>query len=656
MANGGDVIFNFKGDDKQLQKTTSKVTSTLKGLSKTIGKVALAGGVTLGGMFAGMVTSSVKARGQIEQSLGGINKLFGKSADEVIKNSQRAYKTAGISANQYMEQVTSFSASLLKGLNGDTAATAKIADTAIKDMADNANTFGTSIESIQTAYQGFAKQNYTMLDNLKLGYGGTKSEMVKLVKESGVLGEASKDLTLKNFDQKVSFDQIILAINKTQQRLKITGTTAKEAGSTMLGSISSLKASWNNLLSGMGTTKEVIESLKPVIKNVSRIAKEAISAIWSELTGMIANALQPAYDWINKHKDALTYAGIAVGTLTAAIVAYTIAQNTATISGMIANGVIGLLTTTTTIATAATTAFGAVIGFLTSPITLVVVAIGGLIAATVAVVKNWETVKTKILNIWNGIKTGVGNAVNGVKGFFSNMGTHIGNKVNTIKTKLGEFGSKMKEVATNKIGPAIQKVGTFFGQLPGKMWTHLTNAWNKFVTWCTNLASKAKEGAKKAVDAIKNGFTNLPGNMVTIGTNVVKGIWNGIGNTASWLFEKIKGFKDAVLNKFKSFFGIHSPSTLFRDELGVFMAQGIGEGFTDEMGKVSKQMNRAMATVGLGDMFELSPTLNRTMSSSNNVNVQVINNMETDLLGNLVNNIRTYSNGAKNDYNYGMNY
>lgn len=480
--------------------------------------------------------------------------------------------------------------------------------------------------------------------------------MVKLVKESGILGEASKDLTTKNFDQKVSFDQIILAINKTQQRLKITGTTAKEAGSTMLGSISSLKASWQNLLSGMGTTKEVIESLKPVIKNVSRIAKEAIKAIWDEIKGLIAEALQPVYDWLNKNKDALTYAGIAVGTLTAAIAAYTIAQNASSIALGIHTALTTAYTTITGIATAATTAFGAVIGFLTSPITLVVLAIGGLIAATVAVVKNWETVKTKILNIWNGIKTGVGNAVNGVKGFFSNMGTHIGNKVNTIKTKLGEFGSKMKDVATNKIGPAINKIGTFFGQLPGKMWTHLTNAWNKFVTWCTKLASKAKEGAKAAVNAIKNGFTNLPGNMVTIGTNVVKGIWNGIGNTAQWLFEKIKGFKDAVLNKFKSFFGIHSPSTLFRDELGVFMAQGIGEGFTDEMGKVSKQMNRAMATVGLGDMFELSPTLNRTMSSSNNVNVQVINNMETDLLGNLVNTVRTYSNGAKNDYNYGMSY
>lgn len=649
MANGGDVIFNFKGDDKQLQKTTSEATSKLKGLSKTIGKVALTGGVALGGMFAGMVTSSIKARGEIEQSLGGINKLFGKSANEVIKNSKKAYKTAGISANQYMEQVTSFSASLLKGLNGDTAKTAKIADTAIKDMADNANTFGTSMESIQTAYQGFAKQNYTMLDNLKLGYGGTKSEMVKLVKESGVLGKASKDLNLKNFDEKVSFDQIILAINKTQQRLKITGTTAKEAGDTLQGSVASLKSSWENLLSGMGGAKEVIESLKPVIKNVARIAKEAIKAIWDEIKGMIAEALQPVSNWIKEHQTLLTIIAGVVGTLTAAIVAYTIAQNAATIALGIYNGVMG-------IATMATTAFSAVLGFLTSPITLVVLAIGALITIGVLLVKNWDKVKAGLLNVWNGIKTGVGNAVNGVKGFFTNMGTHIGNKVNTIKTKLGEFGSKMKDVATNKIGPAINKIGTFFGQLPGKMWTHLTNAWTKFVTWCTNLATKAKEAAKKAVDAIKNGFTNLPGNMVTIGKNVVKGIWNGIGNTASWLFEKIKGFKDAVLNKFKSFFGIHSPSTLFRDELGVFMAQGIGEGFTDEMGKVSKQMNRAMATVGLGDMFELSPTLNRTMSSSNNVNVQVINNMETDLLGNLVNNVRTYSNGAKNDYNYGMSY
>lgn len=649
MANGGDVIFNFKGDDKQLNKSIQSATKTLKGIGKTFLTAAGIGTVSFGAMFAGIATGSVKARGEIEQSLGGINKLFGKSADEVIKNSQRAYKTAGISANQYMEQVTSFSASLLKGLNGDTAATAKIADTAIKDMADNANTFGTSMESIQTAYQGFAKQNYTMLDNLKLGYGGTKSEMVKLVKESGVLGEASKDLTLKNFDQKVSFDQIILAINKTQQRLKITGTTAKEANTTLQGSVASLKASWSNLLSGMGTTKEVVESLKPVIQNVSRIAKEAIKAIWDEIKALIAEALQPVSNWIREHQTLLTIMAGIVGSLTAAIVAYTIAQNIANIALGIYNGLMG-------IAAAATTAFGAVVAFLTSPITLVVLAIGALITAGVLLVKNWDKVKAGLLSAFNNIKTGISNGVNAIKGFFGNMVNHISEKVNGIKGKLGEFGNKMKDLATQKIPQAIKNITTFFGQLPGKLWSLLTSAFSKFSQFCTNLADKAKEGAKKAVDAIKNGFTNLPGNMVSIGTNVVKGIWNGIGNTAQWLFDKIKGFKDQVLNKFKSFFGIHSPSTLLRDQVGVFMAQGIGEGFTNEMSSVSKQMNKALAKVGFKDMFELSPTLNRTMSSSSNVNVQVINNMETDLLGNLVNNIKTYSNGAKNDYNYGMSY
>lgn len=473
--------------------------------------------------------------------------------------------------------------------------------------------------------------------------------MVKLVKESGVLGEASKDLTLKNFDQKVSFDQIILAINKTQKRLKITGTTEEEANRTLLGSVASLKASWNNLLSGMGGAKEVLNSLKPVIKNVSRIAKEAIKAIWDEIKGLIAEALQPVSNWIKEHQTLLTIIAGVIGTLTVAIVAYTIAQNIANIALGIYNGLMG-------IAAAATTAFGAVVAFLTSPITLVVLAIGALITAGVLLVKNWDKVKAGLLNVWNGIKTGVSNGVNAIKGFFGNMGNHISEKVNGIKGKLGEFGNKMKDLATQKIPQAIKNITTFFGQLPGKLWSLLTNAFNKFAQFCTNLANKAKEGAKAAVNAIKNGFTNLPGNMITIGKNVVKGIWNGIGNTAQWLFDKIKGFKDQVLNKFKSFFGIHSPSTLFRDQVGVFMAQGIGEGFTNEMSSVSKQMNKAMATVGLGDMFELSPTLNKTMSSSTNVNVQVINNMETDLLGNLVNNIKTYSNGAKNDYNYGMSY
>lgn len=181
---------------------------------------------------------------RIEQLVGGVDTLFGKSSQKVQEYTNNAYKTAGMSANEYMETVTGFSASLLQGLGGDTEKASEVANVAVTDMSDNANKMGTSMESIQNAYQGFAKQNYTMLDNLKLGYGGTKEEMARLVKDSGILGDAGKDLTAKNLDQKVSYDQIIEAIHKVQTNMGITGTTAKEASATIQGSVGSMKSAW----------------------------------------------------------------------------------------------------------------------------------------------------------------------------------------------------------------------------------------------------------------------------------------------------------------------------------------------------------------------------------------------------------------------------
>src|SRR5699024_1953270 len=170
------------------------------------------------------VTASIKAFADLEQAIGGIETMFKGSADKVIKNSETAYKRAGVSGVQYMEQLTSFSASLLQGLGGDTEKAADLADTAMVDMSDNANKFGTNIESIQDAYQGFAKQNYTMLDNLKLGYGGTATEMARLINDSGVLGD-TMEVTAETVND-VSFDKIIEAIHTVQDEMGITGTTA----------------------------------------------------------------------------------------------------------------------------------------------------------------------------------------------------------------------------------------------------------------------------------------------------------------------------------------------------------------------------------------------------------------------------------------------
>ena len=208
-------------------KVVSGFGSTIK---KGFALAAKAGIATISAASAGIgaiVKSSASAYADYEQNIGGIETLFKDNADTIVKYASEAYKTAGISANDYMQNVTSFSASLLQGLGGDTAQAAEIANEAMVDMSDNANKMGTDISAIQNAYQGFAKQNYTMLDNLKLGYGGTQAEMARLINDSGVLGDSIKvdEKTVNS----VSFDKMIEAIHKVQTDLDITGTTSKEA-------------------------------------------------------------------------------------------------------------------------------------------------------------------------------------------------------------------------------------------------------------------------------------------------------------------------------------------------------------------------------------------------------------------------------------------
>ena len=237
-------------------------------------KASLAAGVAGLGAIIG---SALTEGGALQQSLGGVETLFKDSASQVIAAANEAYRTAGVSANDYMEQVTSFSATLLQGLGGDTEAAAGYADKAIVQMADNANKMGTSMESIQYAYQGFAKDNYTMLDNLKLGYGGTQAEMARLINDSGVLGDSIK-VTAKTVKD-VPFSSIIDAIQVIQDNLGITGTTAKEAATTLTGSFASVKAALSNVLAGLALGQDLGPSL---------------NALSSTLTTFLAGNLIPA--------------------------------------------------------------------------------------------------------------------------------------------------------------------------------------------------------------------------------------------------------------------------------------------------------------------------------------------------------------------------
>ena len=288
-AKGMDELGDETEETGKQAKDAGEGFTIFKGIVANLASQAITAAVSglkkLGGQLISVGKQAYSSYAEYEQLVGGVETLFGESADKVKEYAESAYKTAGMSANEYMEQVTSFSATLLQGLNGDTAQAAEYANMAMIDMSDNANKMGTSMQSIQNAYQGFAKQNYTMLDNLKLGYGGTQEEMARLINDSGVLGKSIKvnAKTVKD----VPFNKIIEAIHKTQQQIGITGTTMDEASGTIEGSTKSVQASWKNLTTAIADENGDLEGkLKIFTDNVVVMAQNAVPRIKQVVKGM----------------------------------------------------------------------------------------------------------------------------------------------------------------------------------------------------------------------------------------------------------------------------------------------------------------------------------------------------------------------------------
>lgn len=273
-----------KGLDSVSDKAGKVSKAFLNGIG-TVAKWGAAATVAAAGVATALVKSAVSSYAEYEQLVGGVETLFKDSASTVQKYAAQAYQTAGLSANQYMETVTGFSASLLQSLGGDTEAAAEKANTAIIDMSDNANKMGTDMASIQNAYQGFAKQNYTMLDNLKLGYGGTKEEMERLLVDAEKLSGFKYDIS--------SYADIVDAIHVVQTEMGITGTTAKEASETISGSLGMTKSAWQNLVTGMADDTQNFDVL------INQFVESASTA-WSNLEPRIEIALQGVKKLIEK--------------------------------------------------------------------------------------------------------------------------------------------------------------------------------------------------------------------------------------------------------------------------------------------------------------------------------------------------------------------
>lgn len=288
MANDGTVKIGTELDDSGFRSGISKLGSVAKSAFVGVSAGIASASATIG-IFS---KQSLDAYANYEQLIGGVNKLFEDSADELKKYAKNAYKTSGLSANQYMEQATKFSASLISSLEGDTKEAVELTNVALTAMSDNVNVFGTNMEDVQNAYQGFAKQNYTMLDNLRLGYGGTKEEMERLVQEASKMIDIQKELGLSVDANSLSFDNIIRAIQVVQANMNILGTTTKEASTTIQGSLSMTKAAYENLMTGIADENANLDQL---IDNFVNSASKAADNILPRLV-QIFSGLGSTFD------------------------------------------------------------------------------------------------------------------------------------------------------------------------------------------------------------------------------------------------------------------------------------------------------------------------------------------------------------------------
>ncbi|MEE0558032.1 MAG: hypothetical protein UC361_01145 [Bulleidia sp.] len=423
----------------------------------------------------------------LEQQIGGVETLFAESSAIIRKYADDAYRTAGVSANEYMKNVTSFSASLLQGLGGDTAKAAEYANTAMVDMSDNANKFGTDIGAIQNAYQGFSKQNYTMLDNLKLGYGGTKEEMQRLIKDAAAVSDSVDAESL-------SFDNIVQAIHVTQEQMGIMGTTNKEASTTFSGSLGAMKASWDNFLAGlMMNGKDGVDMntyLQPLVDSIGTFVfnnlipavGRFVAAVFEAVPGLLEIGLNSISESISEAFDGIIDAEtvkIAIESIAGAFAAFAATEAVIALPGLIDK-----------ISTAIT-------GLSLNPVSLAIAAIAGIIIALTQLWNSNEQFREFITSTWNAIMS-----------FLSNLWASISS---TAVSTWNGISSSISGVV-NKISSVISTVFNTVKSVITNVWNGIknttTSVWNGIKSAIETPLNKAKNIVKSVIDTIK-GFFNF---------------------------------------------------------------------------------------------------------------------------------------------------
>lgn len=478
------------------------------------------------------IKESIEAGAELQQSIGGIETLFKENADTVKQYAADAYKTAGLSANDYMQSVTGFSASLLQGLGGDTAKAAEVANMALVDMSDNANKMGSDMGSIQNAYQGFAKQNYTMLDNLKLGYGGTKSEMERLLKDAEKFSGVKYDID--------NLSDVYNAIHVIQGELDITGTTAKEASTTISGSMESMKSSFQNVLADLALGNDLSASMQGLGESVANVASNIIPVIVNIITSVpnLLITLIPQLVPIVISGAQQLVQGLIDG----------FSQALPAISGISAQIPDGVITAIST----------GLPSILQKGVEIISNVVNGLLQNLPTLISTGGNILSQLLNAFLSGLPGMLDA--GAK-LIGNIGSGLLQNGPTVLTAIASVIAQLLSTIVSHLPELLQKGIELIGQLAAGI---------------IEAIPKIALAVPKVISEIKTKFSEI--DWGEVGSNIISGIAKGITGAVGKIKEAAEGAARKAYETAKKALGINSPSKLMRDEVGKFIPAGIAEG------------------------------------------------------------------------------
>lgn len=621
--------------DDQASGEVDKISDGIKNKLGAAAKAGVAAVAAVGTATIAIGKTALDAYSNYEQLVGGIDTLFKSSSAKMQQYAANAYQTAGVSANRYMEISTSFAAALISSLGGNTEAAADMANTAITDMSDNANKMGTSLETVQEAYMSLSRGNYEMLDSLKLGYGGTKSELERLLSDAEEFSAAQGKVRDFSVD---SYSDIVEAIHVVQDEMGITGTTAEEAATTIEGSVNMAKASWENWLAGLGDenadmevlTDQLVGSVATAGENiVPRVGQIMVTlgqtvadyapGVGLYLRNALINALPEAVQ--GPMRDAFAGVDEVVGKLAgvfndnlkpAADAADSVFSAVSSGVKTFGDNVNGLVLPAIDTLSPAFNDFFAAIQTAQPLLEFIANIIGvGLAAAISTAIKLFAAITEVVAFVItgfaqlyediSGFATGVVNfftatvpqAIQSLVTWFAQLPGNIAAFLSTVIANVAAWAANMVSDAAQAGSQFVTNVVNFLASLPGRVLGFLTSVIANVLNFVSQMGRQAANAAAKFASSLINGLASIPGRVASIGSNIIQGMVNGIKGAAGKLVDAVKGAVGDAIEGAKNLLGIHSPSRVFR-EIGRYTMQGAALGVDDDAELLSKSTDNAM--------------------------------------------------------------